>query len=260
MGSSTVSNWSTSGPPKEWTRIAFIAVLRLLDDGGQYVVRRQRTPNTLEHELTHRLDCDGILNRHQHAGTNKDLPRFGFIAKPRSHIGYRADGGIVEAPFKADGAERGKAVSDADAEANIMSQPTPLLGQRSNNLTHFERHQHRLERRLLDWHRIVEHHHHAVARVPFERTAVLDDDFADGRVVVAQECHHVFRVRTFGEAGEAAQVAEERGNLSAVAFELFLCAGRDDQIGDLRRKEASQSAHALDFAYLIGDALFELLV
>ena len=45
-----------------------------------------------------------------------------------------------------------------------------------------------------------------------------------------------------------------------MAFELLLAAGRDDQIGYLRRQEASQPAHALDFAYLVGDALFELLV
>jgi hypothetical protein len=45
----------------------------------------------------------------------------------------------------------------ANAEADLVAQPTLLLGQRSNNVAHFERHQHRLERRLLDWHGIVEH-------------------------------------------------------------------------------------------------------
>ena len=45
-----------------------------------------------------------------------------------------------------------------------------------------------------------------------------------------------------------------------MAFELFLCPGRDDQISHLRRQEAPQPAHAFDFAHLIGDALFELLV
>ena len=90
---------------------------------------RQRPPDTLERELPNRLDCHGILNSHQHAGTNEDLPWFGFIAKPRGDIGDRADRGIVEASLKADGAERGKSVGDADAEANLVSQPTPLLGQ-----------------------------------------------------------------------------------------------------------------------------------
>ena len=45
-----------------------------------------------------------------------------------------------------------------------------------------------------------------------------------------------------------------------MAFELLLAAGRNDQISHLRRQEAPQPAHAFDFAYLVGDALFELLV
>ena len=72
--------------------------------------------------------------------------------------------------------------------------------------------------------------------------------------------HYVFRVRTFGEASEAAEIAEQRGNLSAVAFELLLRSRRNDEISYLRRKETPQSADALDFAYLVGDALFKLLV
>ena len=45
-----------------------------------------------------------------------------------------------------------------------------------------------------------------------------------------------------------------------MAFELLLAPRRNDQISHLRRQEAPQPAHALDFAYLVGDALFELLV
>ena len=52
--------------------------------------------------------------------------------------------------------------------------------------------------------------------------------------------HHVFRVGAFGEAREAAQIAEERGYLPAMAFELLLGPRRDDQIGYLRREKTSQ--------------------
>ena len=38
--------------------------------------------------------------------------------EPRGNIGHSADGGIVEAPLKADGAEGGKAVHYADAKAS----------------------------------------------------------------------------------------------------------------------------------------------
>ena len=46
----------------------------------------------------------------------------------------------------------------------------------------------------------------------------------------------------------------------SMAFELLLAPRGNDQIGHLRRQEAPQPAHALDFAHLVSDALFELLV
>src|SRR6185312_6462634 len=45
-----------------------------------------------------------------------------------------------------------------------------------------------------------------------------------------------------------------------MAFELFFRAGGDNQIGYLRSQETPQLSHPLDFAYLVGDTLFELLV
>jgi hypothetical protein len=45
-----------------------------------------------------------------------------------------------------------------------------------------------------------------------------------------------------------------------MAFQLLLRSRCNDQISDLRRQETSQPPHALDLAYLVGDALFELLV
>ena len=45
-----------------------------------------------------------------------------------------------------------------------------------------------------------------------------------------------------------------------MALKLLLAPRGYDQISNLRRQEAPQPAHALYFAYLVGDALFELLV
>ena len=74
---------------------------------------------------------------------------------------------------------------NADAEAKVMSPLPPLFRQGSDCITHFKSHEHGLERRVLYWHRIIEDDHHAIASVAFERAVVFDDDFADGRVVVA---------------------------------------------------------------------------
>ena len=85
------------------------------------IVRRQRPPDPLQLELTHRLDLHGVLNGHQHPRTDEDLPGLRLVAEPRGDVGDRADGGIVEATLEADGAERRKSVRNADAEANVMS-------------------------------------------------------------------------------------------------------------------------------------------
>ena len=45
-----------------------------------------------------------------------------------------------------------------------------------------------------------------------------------------------------------------------MAFKLLLSAGCNDQVSHLRRQKPAQPAHALDFTYLVGDTLFELLV
>ena len=45
-----------------------------------------------------------------------------------------------------------------------------------------------------------------------------------------------------------------------MTLKLFLSAERDDQINHPWRQEATQSAHAFDFAHLVGEALLELLV
>jgi hypothetical protein len=71
---------------------------------------------------------------------------------------------------------------------------------------------------------------HALQKLDGNQTLLADDGSATnsvcaavaGGVVIAQKCHYVFRVQAFGEPGETAQVAEERGNLSPVAFELLL--------------------------------------
>ena len=135
-------------------------------------------------------------------------------------------------------------------------EPTPLLRQRPDGVTHFERHQHGLERGVINRNGIIEDDHHAVARVTLKCSAILDNALTDGRVIIAQKRHNVLGVCTFGKASETAQIAEERRNLPAMAFELFLGPGRNDQISHLRRKKAPQPTHAFDFVHLVRDALF----
>src|SRR5262249_53602652 len=98
--------------------------------------------------------------------------------------------------------------------------------------------------------------HPADPGMALRRAAIFVYDPANRLMVVTQKRHHVFRVGAFREAGKAAQIAEQRGNFSTMAFELPLCSGGYDQIGYLRRKETAQSAHALNFAHLVRNTLF----
>jgi hypothetical protein len=54
----------------------------------------------------------------------------------------------------------------------------------------------------------VEEHHHSITGIMFKRTAELNDDLADCCMVLTQQRHHVFWLRTLGKAGETAQIAE----------------------------------------------------
>ena len=106
--------------------------------------------------------------------------------------------------LKAKGAKRGKVVRNADAKTNIVPPPRSRFRQRSDCVLHFKCHQYGLRRWVLYWHRVIEDDHHAVISVPFQRAIVVDDDFADGRMVVASQGRHVFRVGALGEPGEPA--------------------------------------------------------
>src|SRR4029078_3419613 len=111
--------------------------------------------------------------------------------------------------------------------ANLVAQLTPFISQCSNSDTHLDRHQHSLKRWVLYRHRIIEDHHDGVACILFEGAAVLDDDFTNGRMVVAEQGDNVFGVRTFSEPGEATQIAKKCGNLPAVALQLLLRSRRN---------------------------------
>ena len=88
--------------------------------GSNHIVSRQRPPDPLQLELTYGLDRHGILDLRQHPRTDEDLSRLRLVAQPRGDVGHRANSCVIKASLEADGAERRKAVRDADAEANVV--------------------------------------------------------------------------------------------------------------------------------------------
>src|SRR6516225_11607945 len=105
------------------------ALIRSLS--SHHVISRHRATNALEFKIADRFDRYVLLDGHQHTGTDQDLPGLSFITEPRRYIRYRSDGGIIEAPFKADGAECCKSMRNSNAKPNLVPELAPLLDQLS---------------------------------------------------------------------------------------------------------------------------------
>jgi hypothetical protein len=106
--------------------------------GGEDVVGRYRSANALQFKLANRLDRDGVFDCHQDTRAYQYLTGLCFVAEPRSNVGHRPDGGIVETALEADSPQCSKSVRYPNAEPNIVPKPTPLLRQFANCIAHFE--------------------------------------------------------------------------------------------------------------------------
>src|SRR5262249_54101940 len=155
---------------------------------------RHRTANALEREFADRFYRYGLVNRQPNAGADQDLTGLGFIAKSGSDIGYCSDCGIVEAALKSNRAARRKRMCYSDPETKVVTKRAPFLNDPIDCFAHVESHEDCLECRVFYRDRIVEDHHDTIASKTFKGAAVLEDDLADGCVVIAQQGHHVFRV------------------------------------------------------------------
>ena len=80
---------------------------------------------------------------------------------------------------------------------------------------------------------------------------------AERGVIFPQNSHHLFRLGDLRERREAAQIAENDRHLAPMTFKRLHCRRRQDQIGDLRRKEPLQAVRALDLDHLLGDPPFQ---
>jgi len=93
---------------------------------------------------------------------------------------------------------------------------------------------------VFDVDRVVEEHHHAIAREVLKRPPAGGDQLAEQLVVGAKHLEQLLRRSGLGEGREAAKVGEEAGNVGAVTGEQLLALLRGDERGDLRRDEAGQ--------------------
>jgi hypothetical protein len=94
-----------------------------------HVVSHHRAADALKRKIADCLNRYVLLNCHQNTRANQYLPGLSFVAKPRSDVGYRSDGGIIEASLKADGAKRGKSVRNPEVMV-VFNDPIPNIMRR----------------------------------------------------------------------------------------------------------------------------------
>ena len=117
---------------------------------------------------------------------DQDLPRRGLRAQPGGQVGDGADGGVVEPALEADPAERGVALRDADAEAEVVAPPCPPVGELAAPGRASRPPSAPPARRVVARHRVVEEHHQAVTGEVLERPLEAEDQVPEGRVVLAR--------------------------------------------------------------------------
>ena len=91
-----------------------------------------------------------ILDRREGLGVDQDLAGLRLAAQPRREVHHRADRRVVVAALEADLAERGVAVRDADAEAELVAELAPFDGELRHRVAHLDRHADGAQRRLVD--------------------------------------------------------------------------------------------------------------
>src|SRR3954454_9270703 len=91
------------------------------------LVDGERPADPAQRLLAEALQRDGALDRGGDALRHQDLAVLGMGAEARGHVGNGADRGVLLAPLEADRPDRGEALRDADAEADAVAAPRPVL-------------------------------------------------------------------------------------------------------------------------------------
>src|SRR5437868_2646464 len=146
----------------------------------------------LELERADGIELEYAVERGHGLAVGEDLAGLRLGTEARGEVGDVADGGVVPAAFEADRAERGVALRDADARAELAAAAlVAVLADRQGGFLHGERGLHGVLGRLLERQGVVEEHHHRVAGEALDRALVLERDLAERAVEGAQELHHL---------------------------------------------------------------------
>src|SRR5438552_15264005 len=224
---------------------------------GDHVDGLDGTKKAFERQRRERLGLDEILDEGVGALAQEDLPALCLGAQARGEVHDRPHGAVVGAAGEADPPEGRVAERDPDAEVEVVPALSPAGHELTDELAHGHRHADRPRGRVRARHGIVEERENRVAGEALERRLVLEHERTEGVVVLAQHAHDLLGRGDLRERGEAAEIAEHGGDLAPMALEELLVV-RDD-LGDLRREEATQTLDPLELLDLLRDARDERL-
>ena len=191
---------------------------------------------------------------------DEDLPVARSVAEASRKVRDGSDRCIVVASLEANPPQRGVPLRNANPEAEHVAMPSPAECNVGDAIAHLDCHPDGACRPIRTRDRIIEEDHQPVAGESLQRPLVLEDELAQGGVILAQNAHRVFRLNGLGEGCEAAQVAEDDGDLTTVTLEDRFVAFRDDEVGNRRRQKSPESPDPLDLSHLRLDPLLQLLV
>src|SRR5262249_10147485 len=154
--------------------------------------------------------------------TNENLSTLSHIAQTRGEICRRANGGIIHSAFKANHPERCISLSNTHSEIQLMPTFSPSLREAIHLLPHDQGHAHGPHSvvRTRQW--IVEKDHEAIPRKALQGALKAKDHIAQHHIILPQDAHHLLRFGSLREGRKASQVAEDYGDLSAMAVQELL--------------------------------------
>jgi hypothetical protein len=184
---------------------------------------------------------DRVFGSCEHALADQDLAGGGLRAQSRCQVRDRPECPVVIAALEADPAECGVSGLDPNSQTQLNSSPPPLLCQFGDGLPRSKREADGFKFVLLNGDGVVEEDHDAVSSEMLQRAPMLFNQASQIRVVVAKHLEKLLRCRGLGECSEAAQVAEEAGDIGAMTGKQALAVTAGEEIRDLRgeRKRAN---------------------
>ena len=148
--------------------------------------------------------------------SDQDLSGVGLAAQPGREVGDAADRRVVEPSFIADAAQGREALGYADAEAEIVAESAPAVGQCSHSVTHSQRHLYGSSCGLIEGIGSLKNTISPSPGEALQSSLVTEDQLAERSVVLLEHRHHLFRLTRLSERRESSQIAEDHDDLATV--------------------------------------------